>query len=274
MGKFTVKRYGTDSSGRPIYMTKYMKQWLDNVLARPKVKPFADKVTIVQGGWMRRAGGGASASEGYHDGGGCLDFRTWNLTTTEVNHLIVAMRLEGAAAWRRDARHGMDPHIHITLGGDKGMTSGAQNSWYQYVHGYNGLASWGSDYEWRPSPIRRFHYKKRPAKPKYPKPTKYKVNRARVNRALKKPGRKLSRIDRKQLDVTVGAIRKNRPLSVEGYSKADREPRSVRRAIQKFQQNDRDLRGDADGLLGRLTCKKLGIRSLWAPLPSWGKKRK
>ena len=170
MGKFTVQRYGTDSSGRPIYMTKYMHQWLQNVLARPRVKPFAHKVTIVQGAWMARAGGGAAASAGYHDGGGCLDFRTWNLTTTEVNHLIVAMRLEGAAAWRRDAAHGgMDPHIHITLGGDKGMTSGALNSWNQYLNGYNGLASYGRDYEWRPSPIRKFKYRAKPKKPKKPK---------------------------------------------------------------------------------------------------------
>jgi len=170
MSKYTIRRYGTDSSGRPIYMTEYMHQWLENVLNRPRVRPFADKVTIVQGAWMAKAGGGASASAGYHDGGGCLDFRTWNLTTTEINHLIVAMRLEGAAAWRRDYAHGgMDPHIHITLGGDKGMTSGAQNSWWQYLNGYNGLASYGADYEWRPSPIRKFKYNGKPKKPKKPK---------------------------------------------------------------------------------------------------------
>src|SRR5690625_709749 len=128
MSKYTIRRYGTDSSGRPIYMTEYMHQWLENVLNRPRVRPFADKVTIVQGAWMAKAGGGASASAGYHDGGGCLDFRTWNLTTTEVNHLIVAMRLEGAAAWRRDyAPGGWNPPTTITLVGARGLPPVARN---------------------------------------------------------------------------------------------------------------------------------------------------
>src|SRR5690625_7647960 len=100
MSKYTIRRYGTDSSGRPIYMSEYMHQWMENELNRPRVRPFADKVTIVQGEWMAKAGGGASASAGYHDGGGCLDFHTWNLTTTEITLMHVQMRLEGKEDWQ------------------------------------------------------------------------------------------------------------------------------------------------------------------------------
>lgn len=267
MGKFTVHQYGYDSSGRAVYMTEYMRQWLDNVLARPRVKPFADKVTVVQGAWMKRAGGGATASAGYHDGGGCLDFRTWNLTTTEINHLIVAMRLEGAAAWRRDSRHGMDPHIHITLGGDAGMTSGAVNSWQQYLNGTNGLASYGSDYEWRPDPIRRFHYKaKKPRK--YPKPWGEMVNRHRVNRSINHPKKYRGKAAMKDMREVRDHIRKHTGYEVVGF---DKYPESRIFHTLKWIAEDNKLKArHRKGKLTRKLAKILGLRSRWLPFPLRG----
>ena len=148
MGDFDVIRYGTDSSGRAVYMTRYMEAWWERVVADLGFEP-----TIVQGAFMGRAGGGASASAGYHDGGGCLDLRTWDRTASEVEDVIRTLRRLGAAAWRRDSRHGMDPHIHFVLGSDKPLNSGAAHQWRQYLVGQNGLANNGPDYEWRPSPL-------------------------------------------------------------------------------------------------------------------------
>lgn len=156
MPDFTVIRVGSDTSGRDLFMTRYAwSVWLA-VLATPAVAPFADRIVIVQGAFMARAGGGATASAGYHDLAGCWDIRTWNLTKAEVDILIRELRKAAIAAWRRDLtwlHGGMDPHIHVTMGADKPLTSGALASWNGYLHGTNGLASGRPDYEWRPSPL-------------------------------------------------------------------------------------------------------------------------
>lgn len=149
MPDFTVHRYGTDTSGRGIFLTAYMHNWWRGVVADLGFEP-----VIVQGAFMVRNGGGAAASAGYHDAGGCIDLRTWNLTRSQIDKTIRTIRLHGAAAWRRDARHGgMDPHIHLTLGTDSPLTPGARASWHSYLDGRDGLASNGPDYEWRPSPL-------------------------------------------------------------------------------------------------------------------------
>lgn len=128
------------------------------VLASPEVEPFAVKVVITQGAFMVRAGGGADASAGYHDAGGCIDFRTWNLTTAQLDTFVRTWRNRGGAAWRRDEallHGGMAEHCHITLGSDSPLSNGAKDSWQQYRDRSNGLtgASHGRDYERRPSPL-------------------------------------------------------------------------------------------------------------------------
>lgn len=155
MSDWTVRRRGTDPSGRGIFASDYMwAVWL-LVLAHPLIKPFAHKVTITQGAWMTLAGGGANASAGYHDGGGCFDIRVWNLTDSEVRTLIWALRLFGVAAWLRNLAHGgfKDPHIHIVLGTDHDLDDGAAWQWREYLAGRNGLASAGPDYHRRPTPL-------------------------------------------------------------------------------------------------------------------------
>lgn len=152
MPDFTVRQYGTDSSGRPVYLTAFMDEWWEAVVADLGFRP-----TIVQGAFMSRVpGGGAAASAGYHDLGGCMDVRTWDLTGSQLDALVRATRSRGGASWRRDkspAHGGMDPHCHITLGADRPLSAGAAESWRSYLAGDNGLANNAPDYEWRPSPL-------------------------------------------------------------------------------------------------------------------------
>lgn len=154
-----VVQYGQDSSGRPLFMTRWMIRVWEAILRHPEVEQFAWKLTIVQGAFMTRAGGGAVASAGYHDLGGCLDVRTWNLTKSELDIFIRVARMFGFAFWRRDESylHGsMDPHAHGTLGSDDPKSSGAQNSWESYLGNGDGLAGGRPDYEWRPKPLVTF----------------------------------------------------------------------------------------------------------------------
>ena len=148
MAEPTVVRVGTDPSGRPILMTKKMRSWWRRVCIRLDFEP-----TIVQGAWMAKAGGGAAASAGYHDGGGCLDLRVWNLTEEQQTRLIRVLRLMGAGAWIRGEAQGMQPHIHLVLGSDRGLSPGAQRQWAAYIDGKDGLALNGPDYHWRPNPL-------------------------------------------------------------------------------------------------------------------------
>lgn len=150
MSDAEIVQVGTDSSGRKILMTRRMQSWWAGVVAQ-----FGYAPTITQGAWMAQAGGGAAASAGYHDGGGCLDLRVRDLRPGEATRLIRVLRARGAAAWLRDEAHGgfRDPHIHLVLGSDHGLTTGARWQWSEYLAGRSGLASRGADYHWRPDPI-------------------------------------------------------------------------------------------------------------------------
>lgn len=171
-----IVRYGTDSSGRPIYMTRYMRAWWKRVIKQCGFVP-----TIVQGAWMTRAGGGADESAGYHDGGGCLDIRTWDRTGDELRKMNRVIRSLGAGGWIRDDRHGMEPHYHLVLGSDFGLSAGAASQWKQYLAGGNGLADRLRDYMWRPNPM----VLKPPVEPNT-RPLRVAINRA--NRKAKSLG--------------------------------------------------------------------------------------
>ena len=143
------KEYGTDSSGRKILMTPFMHDWFEAIVRELGFRP-----TIVQGAWMRFAGGGATESAGYHDGGGCLDLRVWDLTATQQQAVVHAFRWGGAGGWIRDKAHGgFDPHFHLVLGSDVGLSAGAAWQWLNYIHGGDGLSSGGRDYHPRPNPL-------------------------------------------------------------------------------------------------------------------------
>ncbi len=150
MAANTVRRRGTDSSGRGIFATDYMWSWWKRVCKDLGVTP-----VITQGAWMVKNGGGAKASAGYHDGGGTFDLRVWNLTDAQVAKVVRTCRRYGAAAWLRNLEHGgfTDPHIHFVLPTDTGLSPGARWQWSEYLAGRDGLASRGRDYHWRPDPL-------------------------------------------------------------------------------------------------------------------------
>lgn len=149
---------GTDSSGRTIYMNARMKAAFD---AASDVLGF--EPTVTQGAYMLRNGGGAGASAGYHDRGGCIDLRTWDIPEhhATVADVVAAFRAVGWAAWLRDAAHGgMDPHIHCVLLDDKKAASGAKYQMGDYRAGYDGLSPHSGDYHPRPNPIPTFDYRR------------------------------------------------------------------------------------------------------------------
>lgn len=151
----TVKQRGTDSSGRPIYASdKLWKVWRQ-ILDDKRLAEFRSLVVITQGAWMSKAGGGASASAGVHDKGGCFDLRTRTLTLAQTLTLIKVLRENGGAAWLRNMEHGgfKDPHIHVVFGFDDDLAPSAYRQWTAYLQGRNGLASNGPDYHPRPNPI-------------------------------------------------------------------------------------------------------------------------
>jgi hypothetical protein len=144
-----VRRRGTDSAGRDLWMSDYLADWWEGVVRELGFRP-----AIVQGAHMLLNGGGAEASAGFHDKGGTLDLRVWDLSQTQVTAAIHATRNGGAASWVRDERHGFDPHIHLVLGSDFDLSTGAAWQWLNYLHGGSGLGDGSTqDYHWRPDTI-------------------------------------------------------------------------------------------------------------------------
>lgn len=148
MSDSDVIRVGTDSGGRDLWMTVYMSRWWGGVVRHLGWEP-----TIVQGAFMARNGGGAQDSEGFHDGGGCLDLRTWDRSSEQIGQMIRVIRLGGAAAWYRTPGQGFDEHIHLVLGADYHITNNALLQWRNYLAGDAGLDGSQPDYHWRPDPL-------------------------------------------------------------------------------------------------------------------------
>lgn len=148
----TVKRIGTDSSGRPIFMSDHMAAWWADFTDALGFAP-----TITQGPWMSLVpGGGAADSAGYHDRGGPLDLRLWDRTAAERQAMVREARKLAAAYWERDeARGGMELHAHLVIPGDPHMSPGCAQQLADYRAGRNGMtgSSAGPDYHWRPSPL-------------------------------------------------------------------------------------------------------------------------
>ena len=150
MTGFEVRQHGIDSSGRAILASDFLWDVWESAVADMGFRP-----VITQGSWMSRVpGGGAENSEGFHDGGGPFDLRTWDRTPAERLKMVRVLRLHGCAAYRRFKSQGMDEdHLHFMCGADHGLTDPAARQWQSYVNGRDGLAGNGPDYEWRPSPL-------------------------------------------------------------------------------------------------------------------------
>jgi hypothetical protein len=153
-----VTRIGTDTSGRGIFMSGWMKRCWDAAIADPRLDRIRSRIIVVQGPWMIRNGGGADASEGYHDRGGCVDCRSREFSPAEIALFVLVMSEYGFQFWRRDAAHGgMDPHLHGVFGSDYDLAPGAaeQVRELRETPRGDGLAgSAGRDYEHRVTPIR------------------------------------------------------------------------------------------------------------------------
>lgn len=148
-------RRGTDTSGRPLMSTdRFWRAW-QALLRRPRVVPFADRITPVQGAWMALVGGGAVDSAGFHDLAACWDVRTWNLTDDEERILWEEAELLGIHFWKR-ARPahmgGMDEHGHAVTLWDGPMDAGAAQQRLQAINGRDGLSRSGPDYMPRKTP--------------------------------------------------------------------------------------------------------------------------
>src|SRR6266545_1585050 len=82
-----------------------------------------------------------TASAGTHDGGGVVDFRTWDLSDTQRGQALAVARQEGFYAWYRTAAQGFDPHMHWVAKGDAELSPAARQQAIDAEAGYNGLAS-------------------------------------------------------------------------------------------------------------------------------------
>lgn len=92
--------------------------------------------------------GGVDASFGTHDAGGAVDITVrnipidWSIKYEDIPAMIDALRLAGFAAWFRDEREDLVPHIHAIAIGDQELSSIALlqlTGRYGYFRGYDGF---------------------------------------------------------------------------------------------------------------------------------------
>lgn len=96
---------------------------------------------IVQGSYNK---GGVAASAGTHDGGGVIDVRCVDLSTSARRALAMALRHAGFAAWIRHPP--LFPyHIHAVAIGDPSLSPAARQQVPAYFNGRDGLADNGPD---------------------------------------------------------------------------------------------------------------------------------
>lgn len=92
--------------------------------------------------------GGVAASFGTHDGGGVVDLTVRNIPYDfsikwdDIPKLIDSLRLAGFAAYYRDERENLVPHIHAVAIGDRDLSPAAAEQLtgrYGYFRGYDGF---------------------------------------------------------------------------------------------------------------------------------------
>lgn len=88
------------------------------------------------------SGGAVAASGTSHNGGGAADVSVNNLTGSEINLVVKALREAGFAAWYRDQSEGFSPHIHaMAIGATGAGALGSPAQIDNYFAGLNGLSS-------------------------------------------------------------------------------------------------------------------------------------
>lgn len=87
-----------------------------------------------------------SASAGTHSGGGVIDIRARDLSTTQRSQVVSYMRRVGFAAWLRTPSQADWPyHVHAVAVGCPDLSSAAAAQVVDYKNNRNGLASNGPD---------------------------------------------------------------------------------------------------------------------------------
>lgn len=135
MGAMDRISLGVDSSGRSVIVNRRTLNML-----REAERRLGFPLTIVQGSY--KAGAGAVASAGTHDGGGVIDLRSRGLT--DRRKVVEVLRKVGFAAWLR-VPPSFDEHIHAVALGDRDASQSAKVQMLDYRAGRNGLANKGPD---------------------------------------------------------------------------------------------------------------------------------
>lgn len=126
---------GRDSSGRPVRFDSRMDRKVRMLQAR------FPKVVVVQSSYSD-----AEASGNTHEGGGSVDFRTWNLTVKERLAVIKYARTAlGIWLWYRTKAQGFDPHMHGVDDGNPTLAPAAKSQVMQARQGLNGLKNRRAD---------------------------------------------------------------------------------------------------------------------------------
>lgn len=104
---------------------------------------------VVQGSYST----GVAASAKTHDGGGAVDLSIRNLTPAQQIRFVVECRKRFGDSWIRTPKYGWngDPHIHMIVADEPGLSAGAKNQVVAYNAGLNGLANKRRDVLPRPT---------------------------------------------------------------------------------------------------------------------------
>src|SRR5262245_55872373 len=99
-------------------------------------------IPLSQGSYSTSVG----QSAGTHDGGGALDVRVRDMTGSQKDAVVWALRKIGFAAWHRLPSQGDWPeHIHAIAIGDRELSPAAKQQVVDYRNGLNGLKNKGPD---------------------------------------------------------------------------------------------------------------------------------
>lgn len=122
---------------RPVRQGSWVWEDGEKITARTRAmfrraESLSSNMTITQGV------GGASASAGTHRGGGVIDIRTWDTTSTGINRRVAALRKVGFAAWYRNWSG--NQHIHAVAVSDPTIAASAHDDLCQVWQFWKGGA--------------------------------------------------------------------------------------------------------------------------------------
>ncbi|HET9139042.1 peptidoglycan-binding protein [Actinophytocola sp.] len=139
-GRFTVTNLVTAGSRTDSYGGMRVNTRTANML-RAADQLVSSSIVLTQGSYTSDN----PDSAGTHDGGGVVDIRVINLTTTQRWELVRALRTVGFAAWLRTPSDGFAYHIHANAISDPDMSRTGRDQVNDYYFGRNGLANNAAD---------------------------------------------------------------------------------------------------------------------------------